>query len=47
VNFGPHAHLGAQEFFDLMRLWSWRFAWENPQIRNTGIDSQQGAAFGQ
>jgi hypothetical protein len=39
VNFGPHAHLSAQEFKELLMFFVTRVIWDNPNIRSTGQNS--------
>ena len=48
VSFGPHKHLTAAQFFDFLSMWTWRQIYENPNVRNTGVDADAtGIALGQ
>ena len=40
LQFGPHRHLTAEEFFQLIMQFRTRLVWDNPQIRNSGQDNQ-------
>ncbi len=39
IQFGPHKHESAQQFFYRMMLFRVRLAWENPNVRSTSQDS--------
>jgi hypothetical protein len=39
ISFGPHLHLTAQQFFELLTAWRNRIPLENPAVRNTGAPS--------
>lgn len=38
IEFGPNRHKSPSEFFDLMKIWQQRIAWDNPNVRATGDD---------
>jgi hypothetical protein len=42
IQFGPHAHLDAHQFHDLLTMWTKRLKFENPATRNTGQDGSGG-----
>lgn len=43
IRFGPHLHVNAQQFFEMLTAWRNRVTFENPAIRNTGQASASGS----